>query len=134
MIHSSVREVSPGRLEPHHMSPGALLHLISLALAVALPTAGEAAAEGRWHWQDVSRVVAVGDLHGSADKAIRLLNGTGLVDGNLHWIGGTDHLVVAGDFIDRGTGDRPLWIYCDDSSKRAQRRAGVSTSCSATTR
>jgi len=59
-------------------------------------------------WEGVSRVVAIGDLHGSIDKAIRLLTGAGLVDGNLHWIGGTDHLVVAGDFIDRGRGDRPL--------------------------
>jgi hypothetical protein len=39
---------------------------------------------------------------------VRLLSGTGLIDENMNWTGGTDHLVVAGDFIDRGSGDRQV--------------------------
>ena len=58
-----------------------------------------------WEWEGVPRVVAIGDIHGSDDKLIRLLTGSGLVDRNLHWTGGGDHLVVVGDFIDRGSGD-----------------------------
>ncbi|MFQ5525831.1 MAG: metallophosphoesterase [Thermoanaerobaculia bacterium] len=79
------------------------LGLLAFGLFAAATTA---LATPGWQWHGVPRVVALGDLHGSADKAIRLLTGAGLVDPNLHWIGGGDHLVVAGDFIDRGSGDR----------------------------
>ena len=56
----------------------------------------------------MSRVVAFGDLHGSYDKLLRLLQGASLVDSDLRWTAGSDHLVVAGDFLDRGVGDRPM--------------------------
>jgi hypothetical protein len=58
-----------------------------------------------WEWTGVSRVVAVGDVHGSYEKLIRLLKGAELVDEELRWVGAESHLVVAGDFLDRGPGD-----------------------------
>lgn len=62
----------------------------------------------RGEWTDVSRVTAVGDLHGSYEKAVLLFQGAGLIDDELHWIGGDQHLVTAGDLVDRGAGDREL--------------------------
>jgi hypothetical protein len=59
-------------------------------------------------WTGVSKVIAVGDLHGSYDKAIRILQAADLLDDDLRWIGGAQHLVVVGDFVDRGVGDRAL--------------------------
>jgi len=59
-------------------------------------------------WTGVPKVIAVGDLHGSYDKAIRLLKAAELLDEDRHWIGGEQHLVVVGDFVDRGEGDRAL--------------------------
>ena len=53
-------------------------------------------------------MVAVGDLHGNHDKLIRLLTAADLIDGDLRWSGGESHLVVTGDFLDRGDDDRPL--------------------------
>jgi hypothetical protein len=76
--------------------------------SVAAPEAAPASSGSQWSWTGVPRVVALGDLHGSSDKLVRLLRGTGLVDAELHWVAGTDHLVVAGDFLDRGVGDRPV--------------------------
>ena len=61
-----------------------------------------------WEWTGVARVVAVGDVHGNHDKLVRLLTAAGLIDGELRWSGGDDHLVMAGDFLDRGLDDRPL--------------------------
>lgn len=61
-----------------------------------------------WEWSGVSRVVAVGDLHGNHDKLVRLLTAADLIDRARHWSGGDDHLVVAGDFLDRGVDERPL--------------------------
>jgi Icc-related predicted phosphoesterase len=62
-------------------------------------------------WTAVSKVIAVGDLHGSYDKAIRLLKAADLLDEDLRWIGGEQHLVVVGDFVDRGVGDRALMDF-----------------------
>jgi hypothetical protein len=53
-------------------------------------------------------VVVIGDVHGSYDKLLKLLLGTGLVDADLSWTGGTDHLVLVGDMIDRGPDDRQV--------------------------
>ncbi|MFQ5349230.1 MAG: metallophosphoesterase, partial [Thermoanaerobaculia bacterium] len=53
-------------------------------------------------------MVAVGDLHGNHDKLVRLLTAADLIDRARHWSGGDDHLVVAGDFLDRGVDERPL--------------------------
>ncbi|MDH3745378.1 MAG: metallophosphoesterase, partial [Acidobacteriota bacterium] len=53
-------------------------------------------------------MVAVGDLHGNHDKLIRLLTAAHVIDADLRWSGGEDHLVVAGDFLDRGAEDRQL--------------------------
>ena len=49
-----------------------------------------------------SRVVAIGDVHGSGDGLRTILQETGLVDGERGWSGGTATLVQMGDFTDRG--------------------------------
>jgi len=54
-------------------------------------------------WTSVEKIVAVGDLHGDYDNFVLILKGTGLVDADLHWTGGTTHLVQTGDILDRGT-------------------------------
>ncbi|MCZ6507832.1 MAG: metallophosphoesterase, partial [Acidobacteria bacterium] len=99
-----------------HREPGArtrtgsrrLLATAALLALVAgrLPAKGPDASRhpSTWDWDDVSRVVAIGDLHGSHRKLVKLLIGAGLVDSDLTWSGGEDHLVITGDFIDRGVG------------------------------
>jgi hypothetical protein len=52
--------------------------------------------------------VAIGDVHASYDKFLALLRGTGLVDEGSGWTGGTSHLVLAGDLVDRGQDDRKV--------------------------
>ncbi|NKB89727.1 MAG: hypothetical protein GKS06_16040 [Acidobacteria bacterium] len=54
------------------------------------------------------RVVAVGDIHGAYDDFARLLQVTGLVDEDLHWVGGDTIFVQTGDFTDRGSGVRAV--------------------------
>ena len=62
----------------------------------------------QYEWTDVTRIVAIGDLHGSYEKALRILEAAGLIDGDLRWSGGEEHLVITGDVLDRGTGGREL--------------------------
>lgn len=59
-----------------------------------------------WEWEGIDRIVAIGDVHGSYDKFVTLLKGTGLVDESLTWTGGKTHLVMVGDLVDRGKNDR----------------------------
>ena len=94
----------------HWLGRAALITVQALVLqGLALASPGVERSPGEW--VDVPRVIAVGDLHGSYDKAVRLLQGAGLVDEDLHWSGGEQHLVLAGDMLDRGTGDRPLMDF-----------------------
>ncbi len=91
-------------MRPRSLSIPAVFFVLGAASVAANPSERTAV----WEWTDVPKVVAVGDLHGSYDKLIQLLAGAELVDGVLRWTGGEAHLVVAGDFLDRGTGDRPV--------------------------
>jgi hypothetical protein len=80
---------------------------ILVLLLCMVMTVGALMAQGsEWEWDGVSRVVALGDVHGSYDKMVTLLEGTGMVDDQLKWIGGDQHLVFCGDLTDRGANDR----------------------------
>jgi hypothetical protein len=53
-------------------------------------------------WQGVSRVVAVGDVHGDKDALAAVLRMAGLIDSSYTWVGGTAHVVHIGDVPARG--------------------------------
>jgi hypothetical protein len=69
---------------------------------------GPAAQVSKWEWSGIDRIVAIGDVHASYDKFLALLRGTGLVDESSNWTGGTSHLVLVGDLVDRGQDDRKV--------------------------
>jgi hypothetical protein len=66
----------------------------ALMFAVVLLTASGAAAG--------ERIVAVGDIHGSYDGLVSILQRAELIDAETHWIGGEATLVQTGDLFDRG--------------------------------
>ena len=66
----------------------------ALMLAAVLLTASGAAAG--------ERIVAVGDIHGSYDGLVSILQRAELIDAETHWIGGEATLVQVGDIFDRG--------------------------------
>ncbi len=111
-------------MRPRFLSVPAALFVLGAASVAANPSERTAV----WEWADVPRVVAIGDLHGSYDKLVQLLAGAELVDGELRWTGVETHLVVAGDFLDRGAGDRPvmdLLIRLQEESAAAGGRVHV---------
>jgi Calcineurin-like phosphoesterase len=59
-------------------------------------------------FEDVERIVAIGDLHGGYEKFVEILRIAALVDENNHWIGGQTHLVQTGDIVDRGADSRKI--------------------------
>jgi len=84
-----------------------LAGVLCLALLAGV-RAGQAGQTSKWEWDGVDRIVAIGDVHASYDKFLALLRGTGLVDEGSNWTGGTAHLVLAGDLVDRGQDDRKV--------------------------
>ena len=53
-------------------------------------------------WKGVSRIVAIGDLHGDYQQYRNVMTMTNLLDSNGKWIAGKTHLVQTGDIPDRG--------------------------------
>ena len=58
-----------------------------------------------------AKIFAVGDVHGEYNSLVKLLFSYSIVDKNLNWTFGDEHLVFIGDLVDRGervTDD--LWL------------------------
>jgi hypothetical protein len=85
-----------------------ILVLVVLALPALVSGSPGPVQVSQHEWTDVTRIVAIGDLHGSYEKALRILKAAGLIDDDLRWSGGEEHLVITGDVLDRGTGGREL--------------------------
>lgn len=61
-----------------------------------------------YHFENVERIVAIGDVHGAHDELVSILRGTELIDEELNWTGGAAHLVSVGDLLDRGDHGRQV--------------------------
>jgi len=59
-------------------------------------------------FEGVQRIVAIGDIHGDYGRFVELLRSAQVVDRNNAWAGGATHLVLTGDFLDRGPAPRPV--------------------------
>jgi hypothetical protein len=94
-------------------------HLLSVVLALFLLLSAGLAAADNYRFSSEGRVVAVGDIHGAFDEFAAILRGTGLVDAELSWTGGTTHLVSVGDLLHRGDYGRQVM----DLVMRLQREA-----------
>lgn len=59
----------------------------------------------RQNWncrEEPGRTFVMSDPHGRMDCVVSLLRGNGVIDEDLHWNYGSDHMVVIGDIFDRG--------------------------------
>ena len=98
----------------------------ALFLGLLFFPVGEARAEqiSKWEWDGVPRIVAMGDVHAHVDKLTAILQGTGIIDSKLKWSGGSDHVVLCGDLIDRGPDDRGILDFLERLKKEAEERGG----------
>jgi hypothetical protein len=53
-------------------------------------------------YDDVSKIIAISDIHGEYDPFVDFLKVAGVVDSELNWTWGDGHLVIDGDVFDRG--------------------------------
>jgi hypothetical protein len=78
----------------------AVLHGPATVTSAPPPTLDPCAIEG------VTRIVAVGDVHGAYDEFVRILRIAGIIDARDRWTGGATYFVQTGDVLDRGAGSR----------------------------
>jgi len=102
--------------------------LIVFVLSSALLASGLANAKAKkiddYHWTNVERVVAIGDLHGDYGRYIEVMKSAGLIDKAGKWSGGKTHLVQTGDITDRGADSRKIIDHLVKLSKQAKRKGG----------
>jgi hypothetical protein len=77
-----------------------------VAVAAVFAGARPRAAATPCEFDNVDRLVAVGDVHGAYDRFVEILQVAGVVDRNGRWSGGRTHLVQLGDVLDRGSDSR----------------------------
>ena len=83
-----------------------LFLLLFLSMSWSLVHADE------WHYSDVERIVAIGDVHGAYDALLETLQVAEVIDSELAWSGRKTHLVFTGDLLDRGAQSRRVTWLC----------------------
>lgn len=81
---------------------------VLIGLLLVFAGSGAAMASSSWVFEDVERVVAIGDVHGASEELKLALRGAGVIDADLRWTGGKTHLVSVGDLLDRGAESRKV--------------------------
>jgi hypothetical protein len=71
-----------------------------------------------------TRVIAIGDIHGSFDGLTAILQRTGLIDERLHWSGGRSILAQTGDYTDRGPDVRKVMDLLMRLEQEARKAGG----------
>lgn len=77
-----------------------------------------------WHYSNVERIVAIGDVHGAYDALLETLQVAEVLDSKLAWSGGKTHLVFTGDLLDRGAQSRQVMDLVMRLEKEARRGGG----------
>jgi hypothetical protein len=75
-------------------------------------------------FNNVERIVAVGDVHGAYDRLLTILRAAAVIDTRNRWIGGRTHLVQTGDVLDRGPDSRKALEFLRGLARDAERQGG----------
>jgi hypothetical protein len=101
------------------MTNSARTSRITTFLLLLLPVVAYA---GPWQFEDVERVVAISDIHGAYEPMVATLQNAGVVDADRNWSGGSSHLVIVGDILDRGADSKDamdLLMALEDQAEAA---------------
>lgn len=83
---------------------------------------------GAWaddQWQDVERIVAVGDIHGDYRHFIEVLRDAGIINRRGNWIAEETHFVQLGDLPDRGPDTDKIIEHMQKLERQARRSGGM---------
>ena len=94
---------------------------VTACLLVAGITVGQAASGAQG---SATRIVAVGDVHGSFEGLTSILRAAGIIDTAQQWAGGKTILVQTGDIYDRGNGVHQALDLLMRLERQAKRAGG----------
>ena len=95
-----------------------------IATAMLSMVSVQSAADAKSEWDNVARIVAVGDVHGDYASFATVLKEAGVIDEKGKWAGGRTHLVQVGDVADRGPDTRRIMDLLMDLEKSARKAGG----------
>ena len=95
---------------------------LAFLLACSLPLS---AAASQWQYSGVERIVAVSDIHGAYQPMVATLRNAGVLDADLGWAGGSTHLVIVGDILDRGPDSRAVMALLMRLESEAEAAGGM---------
>ncbi len=95
-----------------------------LALLCLVSLGGPPASAAQDVWTRVSRIVAVGDVHGDYEQFMTVLRAAGVVNSRGNWVAGKTHLVQTGDVVDRGPDSRKVMDLLMSLEKQARKAGG----------
>ena len=75
-------------------------------------------------FENVKRIVAFGDIHGDYQIFTQLLQTAKLTNAKNAWIGGDAHLVLTGDYVDRGPDSAKVLDLLMELERQAQKAGG----------
>jgi len=78
-----------------------------------------------YHWDQVDRIVAIGDLHGDYASYLKSLEAAGIINARGQWTGGETHLVQLGDIPDRGDDAAKIIAHLKKLVAEAPRKGGM---------
>ena len=99
-----------------------LTYLLSVLFLVSACTT--TLAKDVYEFQDIERIVAIGDLHGDFEAYAEVMATAGLRNAKGKWIGGKTHLVQTGDITDRGPDSKKILDDLRKLTKQAKRAGG----------
>src|SRR5688572_6124464 len=100
------------------------MRLLQALLAALFALTFAAPAQAVSEWDNVPRIVAIGDLEGDYEKFVDMLRTAELIDARNNWRGGRAHLVQLGDIPDRGPNSRQIMDLLMRLEPQARRAGG----------
>ncbi len=99
--------------------------LLILALGSAIPCLGEIPDAQPTFLPAAERIIAIGDLHGDLDAALRVMKTSGIIDDRNSWIAGELVVVQTGDQLDRGDQEQELLEFLNRLQTEAAKAGGA---------
>lgn len=106
---------------------GLIRRQLIFAIAIAMACVGVVSAASKqegYRWENIERVVAIGDVHGQWEALRGNLVGSDIIDADGRWIAGKTHLIITGDFLDRGADERRIMDLLMQLQKQARSAGG----------
>lgn len=97
---------------------------VAVVAAFVVVTSRSLPAASSCEWDNIERVVVIGDVHGAYDRFVEILKVAGVLNADAHWAAGAAHVVQLGDIVDRGSDSRKALDLVRRLEREAQTAGG----------